>query len=135
MSQHRFKAKTSDGTDVVVTLGWDRPLRGHFALVEKVETAHPTPEVAPACEGPGAAADEDDGEDDGFLYSNLSDPNLFDRLGMSPELSYFEGVLSEMGIRAPEQVLRAVEDDAIHNVGNKLVEYDAAGCVMVPEAA
>ena len=54
---------------------------------------------------------------------------------MSPELSYFEGVLSEMGIRAPEQVLRAVEDDAIHNVGNKLVEYDAAGCVMVPEAA
>jgi hypothetical protein len=131
MSQHKFKTVMADGRDVMVTLGWDRPLRGHFALVEQIVADEVEQEVGKV----DSSASPDDGEDfdenDGFVYSNLRDPNLIESYGLSASLGYFEKLLKGMGILVPVQIMLAVEQDAINNVGNKLVMYDSDGRVQL----
>lgn len=100
MSQHLVKTQY-DGQAVVVQLGWDRPLAGFYCVVEAA-----------------------DNQGDEYVYSNLTDVQLLDSHGLSPDLSYFEAVLQRLGIRVPAAMFQATREDAANNVGNRVVWYD-----------
>ncbi len=124
MSQHLIEAVTKEGQSVMVTLGWDRPLGGYFAVVEKKRIA--------LGEGSGAFAQNDDdqgGEDENshFVYCNLDDVELADSYGMSSDVDYFVGVLEQLGINLPATMLEAVRRDGEMNMGNMQVLYDSQG--------
>ena len=99
MSQHIFKT-TSFGRKCSVLMGWDRPLQGHFLVLENL-----------------------DSEKEGYLYDNLSDPKLIEWGGHPPTVDYFVEKLAEFGISPPETMIQAIKEDARLNVGNKLVHY------------
>jgi hypothetical protein len=105
MSQHYFKT-SYQGQAITVLMGWDRPLQGHFLVVEK-----------------------DDVKEDAFVYSNLLDPALNGYRGLPPSLEYFKTKLSELGLTVPERMIREIEADRSANVGNRHVWYDELGNV------
>lgn len=121
MSQHQVDAVTKDGQSVTVTVGWDRPLGGYFAMVEKkaVEIEHEDVAVD--------VADEDEDEESPYVYCNLDDPELAESYGMTKDLDYFVGVLERLGIAVPAQMLEALRQDGQVNRGNLHVRYDDAG--------
>ena len=104
MSQHYFET-SFQGKPATITMGWDRPLQGHFLLVET----------------------DDPGAEEEFIYSNLFDPALLEFGGLPPSLDYFKAKLTELGLNVPEPMVREIELDAINNVGNRHVWYDQLG--------
>lgn len=128
MSQHQVETVTKDGQGVTVTLGWDRPLGGYFALVEKKAVKL----VAGAAQTQlrSDAAEDGEGDESPYVYCNLDDPELLDSYGMSPDLDYFVGVLGQLGIAVPGTMLDEVRRDGEVNAGNRYVLYDAAGSVL-----
>lgn len=100
MSQRLVKTQYN-GQPVVVQLGWDRQLYGFYCVVTAV-----------------------DSQSDDPIYSNLTDWALMGTYGMSPDLAYFEDVLQRLGIKVPAAMLQAARDDAVNNVGNRVVWYD-----------
>ena len=97
MSRHTFETIAEGGKQVRVLCGWDRPLQGYFLIVESLD-------------------EQDQG--DSYLFSNLdlehSHPKSFDG---------FYGVLRNMGIHVPEQLLTELYFDKEGNVGNKDVKH------------
>lgn len=103
MSQRLVRTRYR-GLPVVVRLGWDRQLYGFFCVVTAV-----------------------DSQGDDHVYSNLDDWALLDTCGISPDLAYFEGVLQRLGITVPAAMLAAARQDALDNVGNRVVWYGEDG--------
>lgn len=119
MSQHLYPA-THQGEPVSVLIGYDRPLKGFFMVIEK---ATPAPVIAEL------PTDADD-EEDGYLYSNLADMELVPWFGLPPTLDHFLTKLQELDIPAFPNVIAELRADQANNTGNRTVRYDAAGAVL-----
>jgi len=119
MSQHYFNTQQAS-TSVKVLLGWDRPLGHYFMVIEKIATVVVTELASGAQHRDGD--DDDEGDDDGYLYSNL---NEVDPFGLS--LDHFRGVLADLGIQVPEQMFEQVELDRDMRVGNRRAWYEPDG--------
>jgi len=105
MSQHRF-VTTYQGRPVELLMGWDRPLRGFFMVVSRLDSM--------------------EGEDE-IVYSNLDDSALARCGGLSAVMDHFLMKLANLAIDAPQAMLAEVERDSWNNVGNRHVTYDAEG--------
>ena len=103
MSQHIFQTKVGE-SPVSILMGYDRPLRGFFLVIEEMDC-----------------------EDDTYVYDNLSDPELVEYGGLPPTLEVFDAKLKELGIAIPERMRSEILADQAGNVGNRVVVYDAAG--------
>ena len=93
MSQHRFYGSDTNGTSVLVTMGYDRPLDYVFMTVEARNGL--------------------------MLYSNLADPDADD----CQNVRYFEGVLKEMNLAVPETMFLEVEKDQQNRAGNRTLRH------------
>lgn len=102
MSQHILRTRRQDGTPVEILIGWDRPLKRHFMVVETVAQA--------------------EGNDNEYLYDNLADPNAPDR-----DLDYYRQRLRELQIEVPATLFEQVALDAAANTGNRRVRYATGG--------
>lgn len=98
MSRHIFETDYK-GEKVQIVAGWDRPLQGFFMTIEKV-----------------AASNNDD--DDNFIYNNLNEENSHPRT-----FDPFIGVLVDLGINIPKQMIDEIVEDGIFNTGNKDVVH------------
>ena len=123
MSQHFYPA-TYKGEPVTVLMGYDRPLRGFFMVIEKTGPASAAP----------TDADDDQDEADTYVYSNLSDMELIACGGLPRELDHFLQRLKELDIPAHASVIAGIQADRAGNVGNRYVSYDAAGNVLGDQA-
>jgi hypothetical protein len=121
MSQHHFLTERA-GSPVAVVLGFDRPL-GHYYLV--VQDLAPRQRASAPLgvrnDGLDDGEDEDAG-DDGYLYSNLNEPDAFEL-----SLEHYKAVLARLGIKVPITMFQQVELDALHRVGNRSVTYEPSG--------
>lgn len=108
MSQHHY-ACTWKGQPITIMMGWDRPLQGYFMVIEH---------------------DDFNGDDEGFIYSNLNDPELKPSRGMSQSVGYLLERLIGLGLKVPQRMLDAIEADAKVNAGNREVWYDHKGNVV-----
>jgi hypothetical protein len=97
MSQHVYKTTTTQGENVTVTMGYDRPLNFVFCTV-----------IA------------DGGT---VLYSNLDDAEAGT---LQQEVGYYRGVLQQYGITVPASVFQEVQADQLRRVGNRVVVHGAA---------
>lgn len=98
MSQHLFNT-TYNSRPVTVLAGWDRPLSGHFLVVEFTD------------------------QPDDYLYDNLADPDLFSYMGLPPTMDHFIKKLASFQIEIPSEMLTGILEDKITNAGNKVVTY------------
>ena len=105
MSQHTF-ATTYKGRPVSLFMGWDRPLQGFFMVVTRDDARECKHEL---------------------VYSNLEDLLLIEFGGLPPVLDPFRDRLALLGIEAPARMIEEIERDALANVGNRHVSYDAEG--------
>jgi hypothetical protein len=96
MSQHIFPTKYQ-GKDVVVVLGWDRPLQHFFMTIEK-KTSRGTVS---------------------FLYHNLDD--------VVNTLEHYREVLVKLGIDVPEKMFVEALCDGDLNMGNRIEFYASPG--------
>lgn len=115
MSQHYFDTAIGE-RKVRVVLGWDRPLGHFFMTIEQLAAATVRTEASPAAE------DDEEAEDDGYLYSNLNELNPFGK-----SLDFFKAKLTELGITAPVSMFEQVRRDEALNVGNRYVWHNADG--------
>lgn len=104
MSQHRFTTTLGD-TEIVVSMGWDRPLQGFFMTIIKGSLEPPI------------STNEDSGEEV-YLFNNLEQT-----VSHPKELTAYLHELENRGIEIPEQMIAEVTRDGEYNVGNKLVEH------------
>ena len=108
MSRHVLKLSTDKNVPVVVTAGYDRPLRSLYLRV------HVDEEKADH-------ALSEDGE-------NHNDPNCphFDSLleGMRPDAECVASLASNLGLTLPIELVREIKRDADNNVGNRIVSWD-----------
>lgn len=123
MSQHFYPA-TYQGEPVTVLIGYDRPLRGFFMVIER---------ITPATVNTEPADDEDD-EGDPYVYSNLSDIELIECGGLPHQVDHFLRRLQELNIPAHASVIAGIRVDQAGNVGNRYVSYDEAGNQLVDQA-
>lgn len=96
MSQHSYATRTSDGSEVTVILGYDRPLNYVFCTV--------------SCES------KDESEDGNILYSNLADDDAGTHL---QEVDYYRKVLEDLGISVPDHIFTEVKIDQLERIGNR----------------
>lgn len=106
MSQHHYQTRNAQGSPVYVLAGWDCPL-GHFFL--NVEHAN---------------AGDDDEE---MIYSNLDDAQ--GGLAHRESFAYYRKVLADLGIDVPEAMIEAIEQDKIHQVGNRVEDWTPEGAL------
>lgn len=107
MSQHVLKTQ-HDGRPVKVLMGWDRPLQGFFMVIERMDPRAPDVNMP-----------DDDGEES-YLYCNL------DHEDSHPiTLTPFLKVLSDLGIKVPDAMIKDVRCDGVDNMGNKCVDWTA----------
>jgi hypothetical protein len=116
MSQHIFSTQCN-GKPVVVLMGWDRPLQGFFLVVEEDNESDADDH-----------ADESD-ESDGYVYSNMEDPDLIPWMGLPPTIDPFLAKLQDLGITIPARMVAEIQADAMANVGNRYVTYDESGAI------
>jgi hypothetical protein len=110
MTQHNFST-TLDGSRILVIMGWDRPLRHYFIIIER----NPPDAIE---EGADAGL-----EDDGcILYSNLNDPADF---GM--EIADIKKKLAEFGISVPNSMFEQIARDQALNIVNRQVGHHVDG--------
>lgn len=105
MSQHNF-ASTYAGQSVNILMGWDRPLRGFFMVIELT-----------------------DSKKNGHVYSNLADPELFSCMGMPDSLDHFTEKLDALNLTVPQAMIEQIEIDAAMNRGNRHVWYAPDGTI------
>lgn len=108
MSQHHCEADYGDQR-VSVQFGYDRPLKGFYLVIELV----------------GNDTDE-------YVYSNLSDRSLAPYMGTPPTIDPLLAVLDRLLIKIPQSMIDGVRQDAVDNVGNKVVIYDQDGNARSP---
>lgn len=116
MSRHSYSAIYSN-RKVEVTIGFDRPLQEFFMTIQYLEPS-------------GTEAEEEDEESD-IVYSNLSDPDA----PCIRDLAYFRAKLRSLDITVPESMLREVQNDADHQVGNRIVRHFEDGTMAGPGAS
>lgn len=104
MSQHILRTTTANGQKVEILLGWDRPLQRCFMVVETME--------------------QQDGDEDDYLYDNLSDPAAMEG---DPGLDYFRRKLAELEIAAPETLFAEVAKDKANDNGNRVAIHQPDG--------
>lgn len=108
MSQHLFRC-SSQGRDVRVLMGYDRPLDYVFCMVEWCEPPEPT---------------TDDEDSQPYLYSNLDDEDA----GTScRDVQYFTRKLVSFGITLPPQMVARVHRDVRVMMGNAYIEHFTNG--------
>ncbi len=83
--------------NTVILMGWDRPLQGYFCVIE--------------------CGDE-------LLYSNLEDPILDERGGMSGSLDYLLDCVVARGLNVPQEMIAEIKADAAHNIGNREMRWN-----------
>jgi len=105
MSLHKYTTQPRN-IELVVTMGWDRPLQGFFMNIIQTN-------LEPASSGEKTEEDEEV-----FLFNNL-EQQVSHPKGIEAYL--FE--LEHRGIEVPEQMINEVLADGMHNVGNKIVEH------------
>ena len=101
MSQHKFTTM-HDNDEIVVTLGWDRPLQGFFMTIVKKPN-------------PGKTIDE---HNPVYLFNCLDQDESHPR-----EISGFLFELAHRGIVIPQQMLNELLSDNTDNIGNKIVDH------------
>jgi len=111
MSQHYVNTELN-GEDIVVQIGWDRPLSGFFMNV--IQPFNPPEDFD--WEG-----DLSDCEDK-YIYSNLEDSQL--KFGFSNDTRYFKEKLAHLKIDMPNQIFEIVKKDREYNVGNSVKSYN-----------
>jgi hypothetical protein len=105
MSQHRI-VTTYQGEPVTVLMGYDRPLKYYFLVVER-----------------DVAEDRDDDRAGStMIYSNLNERDAFKK-----DLAYYRAKLSELGIEVLTTMFEQIARDGDRNVGNRYVWYEADG--------
>ncbi len=105
MSQH-ILSTVYKAQEVVVVVGWDKPLQGYFMFIQKI------------LEHRNGNAGKDV-----FLYSNLSDSQLVKEGGVSQSMWYFVRKLEAFNLKLPPIILKNVTSDRRDNVGNRIVHY------------
>jgi hypothetical protein len=110
MSQHTFNA-VSNGVQVEVLTGWDRPLGGFFLVVMKVMVYDDDDELMSSNED----ISEEDINDD-FLFTNLNMPD--DQSSHPTTYDDFSAQLSKMGILLPAGLHAALQADKENDAGN-----------------
>lgn len=108
MSRHLFKTKL-EGRPISVDMGWDRPLRGFFMVVQR---------------------DDANIEEETFLYDNLS---MVDSHPCT--LNPFLEELTRLNIAIPDEMVKEIRQDSVENVGNKCVEHrkdENGGYMRIP---
>jgi hypothetical protein len=101
MSQHFYQTQ-HQGKEVIVQLGYDRPIGHVFMVVQEASGQHDP------------------------IYSNLFQADPF---GLT--LTDYRRVLADLQITVPETMFEQVELDADFNVGNRVVWYEADGSYEV----
>ena len=117
MSQHTVTVKYNE-KNVEVLMGWDAPLQRYFMVIEEPFDDTPFDE--------NADVEFDDEDFDGIdqpIYSNLNDEKLVENPSLSKSITYFANKLKEFNIIVPQEMIEAVVEDGINNVGNKDVTY------------
>jgi hypothetical protein len=94
VSQHICAARDSEGNNVQVILGYDRPLNFVFCTVTAA-----------------------DGE---IIYSNLSDLNAGTR---QQDVNYYPPIFEAAGVKLPETMFEQVAEDQALRVGNRVVNH------------
>lgn len=110
MSHHYFNTHYNN-RPVEVLLGYDRPLDHFFLTIMYVQR-----DAVETAENPSAE------KDNPTLYSDLEDAD-----GYEQSLDYYQNKLAELGIKVPDSMFREVEQDAINQVGNRIVVHDKDG--------
>ena len=98
MSQHIHET-VYNSRPINILTGWDRPLQGHFLVVEFTD------------------------QPDEYLYDNLSDPDLAWCMGLPPTMDHFIEKLASLNISLPSEMLANVLVDKFGSAGNKVVFY------------
>ena len=96
MSVHTFTTRHG-GDEIVVTMGWDRPLQGYFMTITKTNS-------------------ED--EEEHFLFNNLEQ-----HITHPKDIEGYLFELAHRRINVPEQMTSEVIMDGVRNVGNKYVTH------------
>jgi hypothetical protein len=104
MSQHIFSTEYK-GRSVSILMGWDRPLQGYFMVIEETDR-------------------------EGYLYTNLDDPAVSSNYGLPKSLDHFMRKLEEFALSIPERMAQEIKADALSNVGNRYVTYEADGTLI-----
>lgn len=104
MSLHLYT--TQGDRQIVVTMGWDRPLQGFFMSITEVAAQLIT-----------NTSDEEEG-DEIFLFNNLDQ-----KIPYPKEINSYLAELEHQNIGIPEQMASEVVADRMHNVGNKCVDH------------
>lgn len=105
MSLHKFTTQLRN-IELVVTMGWDRPLQGFFMTIIQTNLE------------PASADKKDEEDDEACLFNNLEQ-----------QVSHPQGIeaylfeLEHRGIEVPEKMINEVLADGMQNVGNKIVEH------------
>jgi len=105
MSLHKYTTQLGN-IELVVTMGWDRPLQGFFMTIIQTNFE------------PAPAGEENEEDDEICLFNNL-EQQVSHPKGIEAYL--FE--LEHRGIEVPEQMINEILADGMHNVGNKIVEH------------
>ena len=105
MSLHKFTTQLRN-IELVVTMGWDRPLQGFFMTIIQTNLE------------PAPVGEENEEDDEIYLFNNL-EQHVSHPKGIEAYL--FE--LEHRGIEVPEKMINEVLADGMHNVGNKIVEH------------
>ena len=113
MSQHVFNTVTMDGRPVQVVMGWDRPLQYYFLTVQALDA-----------EWQPLSPEGEHGESEGYLYSNLYDPEI---PLVDNQLAYYSTILYELGLDVPMAMLSALSYDRSVNRGHHHVVYQPNG--------
>lgn len=113
MSQH-YCSTQYQSRSVEVVLGYDRPLRCFFMTVTHAEAAD--------IDSPDDSSDQ---PAEKAVYSYLADPSG----AFNHDLDYYRAKLLSLGILVPESMFRETRQDAINNVGDRMVQHHGDGRV------
>ena len=105
MSLHKFTTQFGN-TELVVTMGWDRPLQGFFMTIIQTDSES------------ASAGEENKEDDEAFLFNNLEQ-----HVSHPKGIEAYQFELEHRGIEVPEKMINEVLADGMHNVGNKIVEH------------
>lgn len=105
MSQHKF-ITMHNGSEIVVTMGWDRPLQGFFMFIMEVDSK------------PLIAGETENEDEPVYLFNCLDQHDAHPR-----EISGYLFELIDREIVIPQEMLNELLSDSTHNVGNKIVEH------------
>lgn len=106
MSRHIFEATTSDGTNVFVVAGWDRPLQQFFLDVELIPTIPTDINGEP----------DETYQESEYLYESSTD--MYALGSATRDWSFYASILDDLGICLPSQMVSHIRQDKDNDIGN-----------------